>query len=46
MPGALIMEWHRMNQVIRELKRQVAGEKLSPEQLKGLIRRLRLQEWR
>jgi hypothetical protein len=27
-----------MNQVIRELKRQVAGEKLTPEQLKGLIR--------
>jgi hypothetical protein len=27
-----------MNQVIRELKRQVAGEKLQPEQLKGLIR--------
>ena len=27
-----------MIQVIRELKRQVAGEKLAPEQLKGLIR--------
>jgi hypothetical protein len=27
-----------MNQVIRELKRQFAGEKLAPEQLKGLIR--------
>jgi hypothetical protein len=27
-----------MTQVIRELKRQVAGEKLAPEQLKGLIR--------
>ena len=27
-----------MNQVIRELKRQLAGEKLAPEQLKGLIR--------
>jgi len=27
-----------MNQVIRELKRLVAGEKLEPEQLKGLIR--------
>jgi hypothetical protein len=27
-----------MNQVIRELKRQAAGEKLAPEQLKGLIR--------
>jgi hypothetical protein len=27
-----------MNQIIRELKRQVAGEKLEPEQLKGLIR--------
>jgi hypothetical protein len=27
-----------MKQVIRELKRQVAGEKLEPEQLKGLIR--------
>jgi hypothetical protein len=24
--------------MIRELKRQVAGEKLAPEQLKGLIR--------
>jgi hypothetical protein len=28
----------RMNQIIRELKRQFAGEKLEPEQLKGLIR--------
>ena len=28
----------RMNQIIRELKRQAAGEKLSAEQLKGLIR--------
>jgi len=28
----------RMKQIIRELKRQVAGEKLDPEQLKGLIR--------
>jgi hypothetical protein len=27
-----------MNQMIRELKRQAAGEKLEPEQLKGLIR--------
>jgi hypothetical protein len=27
-----------MKQVIRELKRQSAGEKLAPEQLKGLIR--------
>ena len=27
-----------MNQIIRELKRQAAGEKLAPEQLKGLIR--------
>jgi len=27
-----------MNQVIRELKRQAAGEKLAPEQLEGLIR--------
>ena len=27
-----------MNQIIRELKRQFAGEKLAPEQLKGLIR--------
>jgi len=27
-----------MDQIIRELKRQVAGEKLEPEQLKGLIR--------
>jgi hypothetical protein len=27
----------RMNQIIRELKRQGAGEKLAPEQLKGLI---------
>jgi hypothetical protein len=27
------MERERMNQVIRELKRQFAGEKLAPEQL-------------
>jgi hypothetical protein len=27
-----------LNQVIGELKRQVAGETLAPEQLKGLIR--------
>jgi len=27
-----------MKQIIRELKRQVAGERLEPEQLKGLIR--------
>ena len=27
-----------MNQIIRELKRQAAGDKLAPEQLKGLIR--------
>jgi hypothetical protein len=27
-----------MNQIIRELKRLVAGEKLEPEQLRGLIR--------
>jgi hypothetical protein len=27
-----------MKQMIRELKRQAAGEKLEPEQLKGLIR--------
>jgi hypothetical protein len=27
-----------MKQIIRELKRQVAGEKLEPEQLKGLTR--------
>jgi hypothetical protein len=27
-----------MKQIIRELKRQVVGEKLEPEQLKGLIR--------
>jgi hypothetical protein len=27
-----------MEQIIRELKRQVAEEKLEPEQLKGLIR--------
>jgi hypothetical protein len=27
-----------MNQIIRELKRKAAGEKLAPEQLKGLIR--------
>ena len=26
-----------MDQIIRELKRQFAGEKLTPEQLKGLI---------
>jgi hypothetical protein len=36
----------RMKQMIRELKRQVAGEKLELEQLKGLIRAgLRLPEW-
>jgi hypothetical protein len=28
----------RMKQIIRELKPQAAGEKLGPEQLKGLIR--------
>jgi hypothetical protein len=28
----------RMHQIIRELKRQFAGEKLAPEQLKALIR--------
>jgi hypothetical protein len=27
-----------MDQIIRELKRQFAGKKLTPEQLKGLIR--------
>jgi hypothetical protein len=27
-----------MKQIIRELKRQAAGEKLEPEQIKGLIR--------
>jgi hypothetical protein len=27
-----------MNQIIRELRRQAAGEKLAPEQLKALIR--------
>jgi hypothetical protein len=27
-----------MKQIIRELKRQAAGEKLEPEQVKGLIR--------
>jgi hypothetical protein len=27
-----------MRQIIRELKRQAAGEKLAPEQLKSLIR--------
>ena len=27
-----------MKQIIRELKRQFAGEKLEPERLKGLIR--------
>jgi hypothetical protein len=32
------MESASMKQIIRELKRQVAGEKLEPEQLKGLIR--------
>jgi hypothetical protein len=26
-----------MKQIIRELKRQVVGEKLEPEQLKGLL---------
>jgi hypothetical protein len=36
--SALIPETGRMKQIIRELKRQVAGEKLEPEQLKGLIR--------
>jgi hypothetical protein len=38
MPGALFWRLCRMKQIIRELKRQVAGEKLEPEQLKGLIR--------
>jgi hypothetical protein len=38
MPSALTMERERMNQVIRELKRQFAGGKLASEQLKGLIR--------
>jgi hypothetical protein len=35
-----IRRWRlgRMNQIIRELKRLVAGEKLEPEQLRGLIR--------
>jgi hypothetical protein len=28
----------RVKQIIRELKRQAAGETLEPEQLKGLIR--------
>jgi hypothetical protein len=28
----------QMDQIIRELKRQFAGERLTPEQLKGLIR--------
>jgi hypothetical protein len=28
----------RMNQIIRELKRQAAGQKLAPEELKALIR--------
>ena len=28
----------RMNQIIRELKRQAAGQRLGPEQLKSLIR--------
>jgi hypothetical protein len=27
-----------MDQIIRELKQQIAGEKPTPEQLKGLIR--------
>jgi hypothetical protein len=27
-----------MNQILRELKRQVAGDALAPEQLQGLIR--------
>ena len=27
-----------MKQIVRELKRQVAGEKLEPEQLRALIR--------
>jgi hypothetical protein len=28
----------RMEEIIRDLKQQFAGEKLTPEQLKGLIR--------
>jgi hypothetical protein len=28
----------RMQQIIRDLKRQAAGEKLEPEQLKALVR--------
>jgi hypothetical protein len=38
MPSALLWRADLMKQIIRELKRQVAGEKLEPEQLKGLIR--------
>jgi hypothetical protein len=38
MPSALCPETCRMKQIIRELKRQAAGAKLEPEQLKGLIR--------
>jgi hypothetical protein len=38
MPSAYFIDGDYMNQVIRELKRQFAGETLAPEQLKGLIR--------
>jgi hypothetical protein len=38
MPSALILETGRMKQILRELKRQAAGERLEPEQLKALIR--------
>jgi hypothetical protein len=38
MPRERFGEMDPMQQMIRELKRQVAGEKLGSEQLKGLIR--------
>jgi hypothetical protein len=36
--GRSFWRLRRMEQIIRELERQAAGEKLEPEQLKGLIR--------
>jgi hypothetical protein len=41
------MSADRMNQIIGELKRQAAGEKLAPEQLKSVARnRLILEPWK
>jgi hypothetical protein len=37
-PSAFKRRVGRVKQIIRELKRQAAGETLEPEQLKGLIR--------